>query len=113
VRSGKPRKIIRKEGDAMYVRLTKFDIKPEKVEEGIEIYRKSVVPAVKSQKGFIAIYLLTDRPTGKGYSISFWKTEQDALANERNRFYQEQLVKFIEFYQSQPFREGYEVMVKG
>lgn len=97
----------------MYVRITKFDIKPDKVEEGIELYRKSVIPAVKSQKGFAAIYLLTDRPTGKGYSISFWKTEKDALANERNLFYQEQLAKFIGFYQSQPIREGgYEVVVK-
>jgi heme-degrading monooxygenase HmoA len=103
-----------KEGKAMYARLTKLDVKPDRIEDAIELYRKSVVPAAKSQKGFIAIYLLTDRPTGNGYSISFWKTEQDALANERNRFYQEQLVKFIDFYQSQPIREGgYEVTVKG
>jgi len=97
----------------MYARLTQLNFKPDKIDVAIEIYKKSVVPAARAQKGFIAIYLLTDRPTGKGYSISFWKTEQDALANERNRFYQEQLVKFIEFYQSQPIREGYEVTVKG
>jgi heme-degrading monooxygenase HmoA len=89
-----------------------LNIKPDKIDVAIEIYKKSVVPAARAQKGFMAIYLLTDKPTGKGYSISFWKTEQDALANERNLFYQEQLVKFIEFYQSQPVREGFEVSVK-
>lgn len=96
----------------MYARLTKFDIKPEKIEEGIELYRKSVVPAAKQQKGFVAVYLLMDRPTGKGFALTFWKTEEDCLANEHNLYYQEQLVKFIPFFQSQPIREGYEVTVK-
>jgi len=96
----------------MYARLTEMNVKPDKIDEAIEIYRKSVVPAAKSQKGFIAAYLLTDRPTGKGISITIWKTEGDALANERNRYYQEQLVKFIEFFQSPPIREGYEISVK-
>jgi heme-degrading monooxygenase HmoA len=112
VRSGKPRKIRKKEGNAMYARVTELNMKPDKVEEAIEIYRKSVVPAAKCQRGFIAIYLLTDRPTGKGRAISFWKTEKDCLANEHNRYYQEQLAKFIDFYQSAPIREGYEVTVK-
>ncbi len=96
----------------MYARLTKFDIKLDKVEEGIELYRKSVVPAAKSQKGFIAVYLLTDRPTGKGFALTFWKTEKDALANEHNRYYQEQLAKFLDFFQTMPIREGFEVTVK-
>jgi len=96
----------------MYARLTEMNVKPDKIDEAIEIYRKSVVPAAKSQKGFVAAYLLTDRPTGKGISMTFWKTEEDALANERNRYYQEQLVKFIEFFQSPPIREGYEISVK-
>lgn len=96
----------------MYARLTQLNIKPDKVEEAIELYKKSVVPAAKAQKGFMAMYLLTDRPTGKGYSISFWKTEKDCLANEHNLFYQEQLAKFLDFYQSMPMREGFEVTVK-
>jgi heme-degrading monooxygenase HmoA len=96
----------------MYARLTRLDIKLDKVDEAIELYRKSVVPAAKSQKGFVATYLLSDRSTGKGFALTFWKTEQDALANERNRYYQEQLVKFLDFYQSPPVRENYEVVVK-
>jgi len=96
----------------MYARITVLNMKPEKVEEAIEIYRKSVVPAAKSQKGFVELYLLSDIPTGKGMAITFWKSEKDALANEHNRYYQEQLAKFLDFYQTPPFREGYEVTVK-
>ncbi|MFZ2054428.1 MAG: antibiotic biosynthesis monooxygenase [Candidatus Aminicenantales bacterium] len=97
----------------MYARLTTMSIKPEKIDEAIKIYRTSVVPAAKSQQGFVGAYLLTDRPTGRGISLTIWKTEEDALANEHNRYYQEQLVKFIEFFQSPPIREGYEISVKG
>jgi len=96
----------------MYARVTEFNVKLEKVEEGIELYKKSVVPAAKAQKGFVCLYFLTDRPTGRGKAITFWKTEKDCLANEHNRYYQEQLAKFIDFYSSPPIREGYEVTVK-
>ncbi len=96
----------------MYARLTEINIKLDKIEEFIELYRKSVVPAAKSQKGFNGLYLLIDRPTGRGIAITFWKTEQDALANERNLYYQEQLVKFIDMLLPPTIREGYEVTVK-
>jgi heme-degrading monooxygenase HmoA len=102
-----------KEGETMYARLTTMHIKSEKIDEAIKTYQQSVVPAAKLQKGFVRAYLLADRPTGRGISMTIWKTEEDALANERNRYYQEQLVKFLEFFQSPPFREGYEIMVKG
>jgi heme-degrading monooxygenase HmoA len=96
----------------MYARLTEMNVKPDKIDEAIEIYRKSVIPAAKSQKGFIAAYLLQDRPTGRGISMTIWKTEEDALANERNRYYQEQLVKFLDLLASPPIREGYDIIVK-
>jgi heme-degrading monooxygenase HmoA len=98
----------------MFARLTSMDIKVERVEEGIRLYEESVIPAAKSQKGFVDAFLLLDRQTGKAISVTFWKKETDALANERNRYYQEQLVKFIPL-QAQPIRvirEGYEVNIK-
>ena len=111
--SEKPLKVGKKEGNAMFARLTTLNTSPERVDEGIAIYKKSVIPAAKSQKGFVAAYLLVDRHTGKGMSVTFWKTEEDALANERNRYYQEQLVKFLDLLVTNPIREGYEVAVKG
>jgi len=97
----------------MFARLTTINTTPERVDEGIAIYKKSVVPAAKLQKGFVSTYLLVDRPTGKGLAVTFWKTEEDALANEHNRYYQEQLVKFLHLLVTAPIREGYEVAVKG
>ena len=96
----------------MFARLTTMDIFTDRIDEAIKLYRKSVIPAAKKQRGFTAAYLLSDRNTGKGMAITFWKSEEDALANERNLYYQEQLVKFITFFKSPPIREGYEVSVK-
>ena len=96
----------------MFVRLTTLNVKPEGVDEGIAIYKKSVVPAARSQKGFVATYLLVDRPTGKGLAVTFWKSEEDALANEHSLYYQEQILKFLHLLVTPPIREGYEVAVK-
>jgi heme-degrading monooxygenase HmoA len=96
----------------MFARLTYMDIKVERIDEAVKIFEKSVVPAAKSQKGFIAAYYLVDQKIGKTIAITFWKSEEDAVANERNLYYQENLAKFIPLFQSNPIREGYEVNVK-
>ncbi|MFC2160514.1 hypothetical protein ACFLRX_02550 [Acidobacteriota bacterium] len=36
----------------MFVRITKFRIKIEKMETGIRLFNESVVPSAKVQKGF-------------------------------------------------------------
>jgi heme-degrading monooxygenase HmoA len=84
-------------------------IRAEKIDEAIAIYKKSVIPAAQKQKGYRGAYLLVDRQKGKGVSLTLWRSEKDALANEGNRYYQEQLIKFIPLYTSPPTREGFEV----
>jgi len=96
----------------MFARLTSAQIKTKKIDEFIRLYERSVVPAAKSQKGYRGAYLLVDRKTGKGISITLWNNEEDAIANEKSRYYQEQLAKFITFYAKPPIREGYEVTVQ-
>lgn len=95
----------------MFARLTIMQADVDRIDEGIEVYRDSVVPAAKSQKGFRGISLLVDRQTGKAISIGLWDSEEDAIANEKSRYYQEQVVKGVQFYTKPPIREGYEVVV--
>lgn len=96
----------------MFARLTKAQVMVGRIDEFINRYKESVVPAAKSQKGFQGIYLLIDRNTGQGLAMTFWDSEEDALANEKSRYYQEQVAKFINFYIQPPIREGYEVVVQ-
>ena len=96
----------------MFARFTIVQGNPDKVDEIIKIYEDSVVPGSKSQKGFCGIYLFTDRKTGKGYSISLWDSEEDAVANEQSGYYKEQVGKFAEHFSAPPVQEGYEVSVQ-
>jgi heme-degrading monooxygenase HmoA len=96
----------------MYARVTSALIDIKRIEQFRKIYEKSVVPAAKKQKGFKGISLMVNPKSGEAMSISYWDTEEDALANEKNLYYQEQVAKFIPAYKRQPIREGYEILVK-
>ena len=96
----------------MFARFTIVQMKIDKFDEATKLYEDSVVPSAKSQKGFCGIYLFTDRKTGKGYSISLWDSEEDAVANEQSGYYKEQVGKFAEHFAAPPVQEGYEVSVQ-
>jgi heme-degrading monooxygenase HmoA len=97
----------------MFARMTTFQIKPEFLQDAIGLFRRNVIPSARKQKGFRGACLLMDRPAGKGISVTFWRTEKDAQANEENRYYQEQLVKFLTFFAAPPIREGFAVEIHG
>ena len=96
----------------MFARLTIVEVPTDKVDEVIKIFADSVAPAAKSQKGSRGVYMLTDRNTGKGIALSFWDSEEDAVANEQSGYYQEQVGKVASFFTTAPVREGYEVSVQ-
>jgi len=96
----------------MFARLTIVPVKIDKIDETVKIFKENVVPAAKSQKGFRGAYQLIDRKTGKGISITFWDSEDDAIANEQSGYYQEQLSKFKDCFAAPPVREGYEVTLQ-
>ncbi len=96
----------------MFARVTMVQVDLNKFDETIGIFRDSVIPAAKSQKGYQSAYLLTDRKTGKGISITLWGSEEDANANEQSGYYQEQLGKFKDSFTAPPVREGYEVSIQ-
>ena len=97
----------------MFARLTIGQIKIDRIDEFIKGFEESVIPAAKSQKGYCGAYLLMDHKAGKAISISLWDSEENAIANEQNRYYQEQLVKFLELLTTPSYiREGYEVSIQ-
>jgi heme-degrading monooxygenase HmoA len=95
----------------MFARLTIVQTKADKMDAAVKVAKESVIPAVKSQKGFVGAHLLTE-PSGKGVFISFWKTEEDAIANETSGYYQQQLAKFKDLFAAPPIHEGYNVALQ-
>jgi len=96
----------------MYARVTTLTLKKGKAKEAVRIYEASVLPAAKAQEGYGGSYVLADWETDKGVVLTFWESEKDAVANEENRYYQEQLIKVMNLLAVPPFREGYEVAVE-
>ncbi len=64
----------------MHARVNYRQIPPDKMDEAIRIYRDVTGPSRKTQKGFKAAYVLTNRSTGKLIAIALWETEADMMA---------------------------------
>ena len=96
----------------MFARLMIASMKMDKLDETIKTYKENILPAAKSQKGYRGAYLFTDRKTGKVISISLWRSEEEAIANEQSGYLQEQIGKLKEFLTASPVREGYEVSIQ-
>ncbi len=96
----------------MFARQTTFHYRINELDKAIEIVKENIVPAAKSQKGYHGFYYMIDRKTGKAVAIVLWDSEEDAIANEKSRYYQEQLVKTMHLYREHPIREGYDVVIQ-
>ena len=97
----------------MFARALRSRIKPDKLDELTKVVQGSVIPAAKSQKGFRGFYYFADRKTGKSMSISFWESEEDAIANEKSGYVKEQLDKVAPYRTEESVREGYDVVAQG
>ena len=95
----------------MFARMTILQVQPENADTAIKLFRRSVIPEARKQKGYRGSCLLTDVKSGKAIVVTFWRREADAAANEESRYYQEQLVKFLQYFSGPQMREGYTVSV--
>jgi heme-degrading monooxygenase HmoA len=67
----------------------------------------------KEAEGFMGLYFLGNRSTGKGMTIVMWNTEADMTAGESSGFYREQVAKVAPLLSGATTMEHYEVSVKG
>ena len=93
----------------MFARLTTGQVKKDKLDEFLKVYRESIIPAAETQKGIGGDYCLTNRETGRFVIISFWDSEEEAIANEQSGYYQEQVDKIKHLLTELPIHERYEV----
>ncbi len=78
----------------------------------VDVFRRSVVPALREQPGYEGVYVLLS-DAGKVLAVTFWESEAAAdagIAGSRS-FYAEQIGKFVTLYRSAPGREMYDVVV--
>ena len=93
----------------MHARVILGKVKHDKQDEAVKIYKKSVKPAAKEQKGFIRLHLLTDPETSKFISITIWETENDMIVGESSGYLQKQLSKIAALFIGPPIIQHYVV----
>ncbi len=67
----------------MFIRGTRTQTSPDKLDEEIETFRKQVLPSARSVPGFFGGVLLADRKTGSGIEITYWETADALSASEQ------------------------------
>lgn len=93
----------------MIARVTTVDVQPSNADQLTSIYQSSVLPIIKGSQGNLGVYLLVDRATGHGLSITLWDNPANAQAYETSGTYREQVAKVAQFFTSAPSLATYEV----
>lgn len=93
----------------MFARVTTVDVQPSSADQVSSIYQSSIVPDIKAAQGNLGAYLLVDRATGHGLSITFWDDPANAQAYESSGTYRAQVAKVAQFFTSAPSLASYEV----
>ncbi len=93
----------------MFARVTTVDVQPSNADQVSSIYQSNIVPTIKAQQGNQGVYLLVDRATGHGISITLWDSLANAQAYESSGSYREQVAKVAQFFTSAPSLATYDV----
>jgi heme-degrading monooxygenase HmoA len=67
---------------AMFVRETRVQGSPDRVQEAIENYEKNILPRVRKTPGNVGAALLINRQTGAGIGVSYWESAKAMSASE-------------------------------
>jgi heme-degrading monooxygenase HmoA len=98
----------------MVARATMAEIDPVRmsVDDAVELFRESVLPALHEQPGFDGVYVLLT-PEGQALVLTFWESEEaaDAGLEGSRSFYAEQVEKFVTLYKAPPGRDHYKVVL--
>jgi heme-degrading monooxygenase HmoA len=65
----------------MFVRRTRVEGSPDKLEQTVQNYQLQLLPAMKQEAGFRGAVLLANRATGAAQSVTLWENEQAERAS--------------------------------
>jgi len=65
----------------MFVRRTRVEGSPEKLEQTIQNYQQQLLPVIKQEAGFRGAVLLANRATGAAQSVTLWESEETERAS--------------------------------
>ena len=96
----------------MFARVTSFQSQPDKLEEALEIIERTIAPAVRAQRGYQGMTVLSDAASAKGMVITYWSSQEDIVALEERGFWESQVAHTIFLIASVPQRATYDVTLR-
>jgi heme-degrading monooxygenase HmoA len=66
----------------MFARVTQFNIRPERLQQGYHQIEDHLIPALRMQKGYSGDVLLANKEDGKMLAVTLWKDEQQMHATD-------------------------------
>src|SRR5438445_13001989 len=67
----------------MFIRVTRVQSPPDKVQEAIQNFETKILPGVRKTPGNQGAVLLTNRQTGAGLGITYWESAKAMAASEQ------------------------------
>lgn len=96
--------------DANWVRLTYFELQPEKVDETKRIYHEEIIPVVRAQWGNVDVFLLEPVEKEDDFiSCTMWESQADGDIYEASGLYEEALEKIEHAFAGSATLKSYEV----
>ena len=92
-----------------FARTTTATVPSDKAAEITRVWEQTILPALKPVPGFQGAHLLIDPSTGEGFSLTFWASEQDAIAYEQSGLYTQLVEKLRPFFTTRPVLRSYQV----
>jgi heme-degrading monooxygenase HmoA len=68
----------------MLARVVSIQVRPEKMEECISIFKEVNAPSIAVRPGFSRGHWFVDRASGCATSVTFWENEEDEVASRAN-----------------------------
>ena len=92
----------------MFVRLTYFGFKPEKLEELKKFYNETAIPTLKKQKGNLECKLLEPVDKKDDYiSMTIWESKEDADAYHSKGVYKSLVDQVRPYFSKEPVLRVY------
>lgn len=92
-----------------FARITTATVPRDKLAEFTHVYETTILPALKPVTGFQGAVMCTNESTEEGFSLTFWASEQDAIAYEQSGLYAKLIEQLRPFFTSQPILKSYQV----
>src|SRR6266851_3327947 len=70
-------------GTAMFIRVTRVQAPPDKLQEAMQNYESNILKTVRATPGNQGAVLLINRQTGAGLGVTYWESAKALAASEQ------------------------------